>query len=173
MGRIELHAAHFSLRDCRAQRTFLPVAHRKSLSLRSSVDEEVPDGVVGDPTRVRQVVLNLIGNAPHSKAGAGLAISAKLGGLMGGDIRVESRPGEGCTFHFTVHFGLTPQRTMAPTSRAWEAPQRLGAKYRRFANQSPAVLLSLHHQNRESSRLRSHSSALTSGWRYTLHFRGG
>jgi signal transduction histidine kinase len=146
-----------------AVRTFQPVAQQKSLLLRAEIGEEVPDGVVGDPTRVRQVLLNLIGNAIkftergevavrvsvahseasaarivfavsdtgpgvppeklqlifepfrqadilHSKAGAGLglAISAKLAALMGGDIRVESQPGKGSTFYFTVQCGLTP-----------------------------------------------------------------
>jgi signal transduction histidine kinase/ligand-binding sensor domain-containing protein len=164
-GRIDLHSVHFSLRDCVASalRTFHPVAQQKGLQLRPTVGEEVPDGVVGDPTRVRQVLLNLIGNAIkftergevavevslaqrepaaarivfavsdtgpgippdklqlifepfrqadilHSKIGAGLglAISAKLAGLMGGDIGVENRAGGGCTFRFAVHFGLTP-----------------------------------------------------------------
>ena len=164
-GRIELHTVHYSLRACvgHAVRTFYPVAQRKSLPLRSEIGEEVPDGVMGDPTRVRQVLLNLLGNAIkftergevavrvnvaqsdastarivfavsdtgpgvppeklqmifepfrqadilHSKAGAGLglAISAKLATLMGGDIRVESQPGKGSTFFFTVQCGLTP-----------------------------------------------------------------
>jgi len=64
-GRIELHAVHFSLRDCVTSviRTFQPVAQQKGLELRETVSERVPDGVVGDPTRVRQVLLNLIGNA--------------------------------------------------------------------------------------------------------------
>jgi two-component system, sensor histidine kinase and response regulator len=162
-GRIELQSVPFSLRECveHVVRTFQPVAQQKGLQLRNAIGPEAPDDVIGDPTRVRQVLLNLVGNAIkftergevavaasvsqreaaaarivfavsdtgtgipedrqqmifepfrqadilHSKTGAGLglAISAKLASLMGGDIRVESRPGSGSTFYFTAQFGM-------------------------------------------------------------------
>ena len=38
-------------------------ARRKGLELTVSIDPEAPQGLRGDPGRLRQVLLNLIGNA--------------------------------------------------------------------------------------------------------------
>jgi PAS domain S-box-containing protein len=64
-GRVELERAEFDLRDLLADtmRALGPRAHRRNLELAYDVDPDVPDRLVGDANRFRQVLLNLIGNA--------------------------------------------------------------------------------------------------------------
>ena len=52
--------------------------------------------------------------------GLGLAITAQLVGLMGGRIWVESQPGLGSQFHFTLPVGAAPASlaAVAPRPRA-------------------------------------------------------
>ena len=64
-GRVDLDVVAFPLRDtlARALKTVAPLAHAKGLELTYDVDPSVPDEVEGDGGRLRQVVLNLVGNA--------------------------------------------------------------------------------------------------------------
>jgi PAS domain S-box-containing protein len=64
-GKLDLDPIDFSLRDLLEETvTALALrAHAKGLELICDVDEGVPDGLVGDPCRLRQVLVNLIGNA--------------------------------------------------------------------------------------------------------------
>jgi|GEM_PF-1589627 len=52
---------HQILRD--AERTFVARAREKNLELELVVDDALPDGLRGDPMRLRQILVNLIGNA--------------------------------------------------------------------------------------------------------------
>jgi two-component system sensor histidine kinase/response regulator len=138
-------------------------ANEKSLELVSDVAGDVPMGVLGDPGRLRQILLNIIGNAikftprgeivvrvaqasqqdwpatvhfsvsdsgigiplekqqaifeafsqedssttrKYGGTGLGLTICARLVAAMGGRIWVESAPGKGSVFHFTLQLEI-------------------------------------------------------------------
>ncbi|MEZ6129349.1 MAG: PAS domain-containing protein [Planctomycetaceae bacterium] len=64
-GRMELEAIPFDLRESLGDTMKLlgTRAHRKGLELAFSVQPDVPECLIGDPARLRQVVVNLVGNA--------------------------------------------------------------------------------------------------------------
>jgi PAS domain S-box-containing protein len=64
-GKLELESFAFDLRESMAEtlKTLSFRAHEKGLELLHSVASNVPDTVIGDPGRLRQLVLNLVGNA--------------------------------------------------------------------------------------------------------------
>jgi PAS domain S-box-containing protein len=64
-GKFDLEANPFSLQDSLGDtmKSLALRAHGKDLELAFHVTSGVPDGLVGDPGRLRQVLLNLVGNA--------------------------------------------------------------------------------------------------------------
>ncbi|MDH4083989.1 MAG: ATP-binding protein, partial [Nitrospira sp.] len=163
-GKLVLEQLEFGLRQTieEAVELFAEPASKKGLELTCFVPDEMPDVVLGDPVRLRQVLLNLVGNAvkftergdvsvrvhylsqederirlkcevkdsgigisqeaqkrlfnAFSQAdssttrrfggtGLGLAIVRQLVSLMGGEVSIESVPGQGSTFCFTVQLG--------------------------------------------------------------------
>ena len=64
-GRLELEHEPFDLRECveGALAIIAPRASEKNVELGYLFDEDAPAGVVGDVTRLRQVLLNLLSNA--------------------------------------------------------------------------------------------------------------
>ncbi|MCI0358437.1 MAG: response regulator [Planctomycetaceae bacterium] len=64
-GKVELEELSFGLRDCLgdAVKSLALRAHDKRLELALDVDPDVPDWLVGDPSRLRQIVVNLVNNA--------------------------------------------------------------------------------------------------------------
>jgi len=160
-GKIDFEMIDFNLRET-LELTMKIMAFRaeeKGLELLCEIAPEVPEAIQGDSTRIRQVVVNLIGNAikftdagevalkvqstqseegdnmlhftvadtgigipaekqrsifePFSQAdtsttrkyggtGLGLSISVRLVRMMAGKMWLESEPGSGTKFHFTL-----------------------------------------------------------------------
>ncbi len=162
-GKLDVDTVAFNLRDNLEEsvRTLALRAHEKDLELICDIADNVPSTVIGDPTRLRQITVNLVANAikftergevalevkaeelnqdqvtlhfvvrdtgigiPRDKqasifaaftqadtsttrkyggTGLGLTISTRLVEMLGGRLWVESDPGEGSRFHFTVRF---------------------------------------------------------------------
>jgi PAS domain S-box-containing protein len=162
-GGLQLEPAAFNLPEI-VRQTVRPLffqAQQVGLEISCQIDPAIPDTVIGDPGRLRQVLVNLVGNAikftqqgtiavravysastgreievlftvrdtgigiPSEKqtaifepftqsdgtttrkyggTGLGLAISSRLVELMGGKLWVDSAPGKGSTFSFTLKF---------------------------------------------------------------------
>jgi signal transduction histidine kinase len=64
-GNLKLHSKEFEPAGLVAQvlQLFIPLAERKGVRLRSSIQEGLPKVVKGDPERLRQVLVNLLSNA--------------------------------------------------------------------------------------------------------------
>ena len=64
-GKLDLDQTPFSIRESLgdAMKTLALRAHKKGLELACRVDSAVPDALIGDPARLRQIIVNLVGNA--------------------------------------------------------------------------------------------------------------
>ena len=174
-GKLEIEAIPFDLRESLGEtmKSLSVRAHQKGLELIYDVQPEVPEAVIGDPGRIRQVLINLVGNAikftetgevfigvreeshedkvtclhfavkdtgvgipagkqekifePFSQAdgsmarkyggtGLGLTICTRLVTMMSGAIWVESQPGQGSTFHFTLRLAVQDKPALGSVS---------------------------------------------------------
>jgi CheY-like chemotaxis protein len=64
-GKFELETIEFKLRGSiePTLKTLALRAHQKRLELNCSIEPDVPDALLGDPSRLRQVLINLLGNS--------------------------------------------------------------------------------------------------------------
>jgi signal transduction histidine kinase/CheY-like chemotaxis protein len=93
-GRLELDLIEFNLREMLEEtaRALALRAHDKKIELLCELAPDVPESIVGDPVRIRQVVVNLMGNA----------IKFTEHGEVVLEVKVESRQGEQIQLHFMV-----------------------------------------------------------------------
>jgi PAS domain S-box-containing protein len=177
-GKLDLEARPFPLATLVEEVVELlaPRVQAKGLEIASYLDERLPERVIGDTARLRQILLNLAGNAvkftetggvavivepgiwpeevsftvrdtgigiaPEAQArifqefeqaddgparrfggtGLGLAITKRIVERMGGRIGLDSTPGAGSSFHFTVTLP-----SAADAAQSFPAPQLGGA----------------------------------------------
>jgi two-component system, sensor histidine kinase and response regulator len=72
-------------------------AHRKGLELASRIAPEVPQTIVGDPNRLRQVLVNLIGNALKFTERGEVLLEVKMADSRKGNLQSAI-----CNLHFSV-----------------------------------------------------------------------
>jgi signal transduction histidine kinase/CheY-like chemotaxis protein len=79
-GRMELESIPFSVRECVMQgvKTLEFMAREKGLELSVLVDPGVPERLEGDPSRLRQVLVNLVNNAVKFTAHGSVRVEAAL-----------------------------------------------------------------------------------------------
>ncbi len=89
-GRLEIEPVDFPLRRLitDAGRTLEGRVRQKGLLLESEVDPRVPDALVGDPVRLRQVLLNLIGNAIKFTGRGRILIRTQLESQSDSEVRL-------------------------------------------------------------------------------------
>jgi len=103
--KLDLDSVGFSLRDCvgKVGRTLSIPAASRDIGLHYRVDPGVPDDLVGDPGRLRQIVLNLADNAIKFTDEGEVII----------DVNEETRADETITLHFSIRdsgIGIPPEQ---------------------------------------------------------------
>jgi signal transduction histidine kinase/CheY-like chemotaxis protein len=90
-GRMEIEDAPFDLRECveGVMDTIGPLAARKGLDLAYDLDDGTPEAVIGDATRMRQILLNLLNNAVKFTDQGDVSLTVQ--GQTGDDARCDLR----------------------------------------------------------------------------------
>jgi CheY-like chemotaxis protein len=115
-GRLELEDIDFNLRQTvgDAVHTLGLRAAQKGLELACHILPDVPDALVGDPSRLRQVVLNLVGNALKFTERGEVVVEVGVEMVSGGVVSGEWSEGTPATTHhspLTTHLHFTVRDT--------------------------------------------------------------
>ncbi|MGO8765252.1 MAG: response regulator [Limisphaerales bacterium] len=94
-GKMTFEKVEFDLREAvmNSIALLLPRAQTKNIALTYSVDEKVPAEIDGDPSRLRQILLNLIGNAVKFTDQGGVSL----------EVTQINETNEGIGLQFSVH----------------------------------------------------------------------
>ena len=103
--RVEMEQTEFDIRESLGGflKPLALGAHQKGLELAYHVDEAVPERIVGDPGRLRQIIVNLVGNAVKFTDRGEVVVRVERKEVMDGSIRL----------HFSVAdtgIGIPPDR---------------------------------------------------------------
>ena len=123
-GKLDLEIVTFHLRESLAQtvKTLKRPAQEKGLYLNLQVEPGVVDLVASDPVRLRQVILNLVGNAIKFTDTGGVTLS----------VRQESQDAEHMTLRFSVQdtgIGIPPEKQKEIFSSFTQADNSITRKY--------------------------------------------
>jgi two-component system sensor histidine kinase/response regulator len=104
-GKLDLDPVDFQLREALEDtlKTLALRAHRKGLELTCEIGDDVPTRVVGDPGRLRQVLVNLVGNAIKFTTKGEVVVRAQL----------QNQSADGYLLHFEVAdtgIGIAPEK---------------------------------------------------------------
>lgn len=90
-GKLELETVNFSLRDCvtRSAQSLTNQAAEKGLELACQFNPNVPDNLIGDPGRLAQIIVNLVGNAVKFTEEGGIVIDVVGERISQGDISLQ------------------------------------------------------------------------------------
>lgn len=89
-GKLELEAIPFDFRESLGETmaTLGYRAHQKGLELMYDVDPDVPEGVIGDPGRLRQIIVNLAGNSIKFTERGEIVVSVEAGPSSGRSVEL-------------------------------------------------------------------------------------
>ncbi len=123
-GRLELDSIDFNLRECLEEtiRAFAPVANGKGVELACEIRPGVPTTVHGDPARLRQINVNLIGNALKFTEHGEIVLRVEL----------EHQEGDRLRLHFQVSdtgIGISPEKQSSVFEAFVQADSSTTRKY--------------------------------------------